>query len=140
MLIIITILTALICYSMVFSDEASSEFMSKIIPSFIVGTISALFLILGNYLPKTRSNWFFGIRTPWTLSSEEAWIKTHRIAGRLFIAMGLIGLLSIFILPSAWQIGVLVGGSLCLTIFTLIYSYFAWRSASDRTSSPEYLE
>jgi len=85
MLAIMTIISALICYSMIFSGDASSGSVNNAIPLVIVGTSSLLFLILGNYLPKTRSNWFFGIRTPWTLSSEEAWIKTHRIAGRLFI-------------------------------------------------------
>jgi len=45
------------------------------IGSMIIGII---FMILGNYLPHVRSNFFIGIRTPWTLSSEEVWKQTHR--------------------------------------------------------------
>jgi len=41
--------------------------------------VGALFVVMGNYLGKTRSNFFFGIRTPWTLSSELSWGKTHRL-------------------------------------------------------------
>ena len=47
------------------------------------------FIIMGNYLPKTRQNWFFGIRTLWALSSQVTWEKTHGLAGRLFFLTGL---------------------------------------------------
>jgi uncharacterized membrane protein len=40
---------------------------------------------IGNVLGKLRSNFFVGIRTPWTLSSEHVWDQTHRWAGRLFV-------------------------------------------------------
>ena len=49
-----------------------------------------LFVLLGNYLPKLPRNFFFGIRSPWTLASETVWYKTHRISGSLFVAAGLI--------------------------------------------------
>lgn len=43
--------------------------------------ISVLMIVLGNYLPKIRKNWFVGIRTPHSLMSDEVWYKTHRLAG-----------------------------------------------------------
>ncbi len=139
-LILMVGVTGLVSYSMVNGVGLSTEFMGNIVPSLIVGAMSILFIILGNYLPKTKSNWFFGIRTPWTLSSEEAWAKTHRVAGRLFLIMGILGLLSAIFLPSVWQLSILVGGILIAALFSVIYSYLAWRNASDRQTTPEYME
>ena len=51
---------------------------------------TALFLILGNYLPKARRNMFYGIRTPHTLTNEEIWDKTHRFAGVVYVIAGIV--------------------------------------------------
>ena len=48
-----------------------------------------MFLVIGNYLAKTKQNYSAGIRLPWTLSSEENWNRTHRVSSRLFIFCGL---------------------------------------------------
>lgn len=48
-----------------------------------------LFILMGNYLPKLPRNFFFGIRTPWTLASDVVWRKTHVLSGWLFVAAGL---------------------------------------------------
>lgn len=59
-----------------------------------VGTWRALilgstFLVVGNFLGKIRRNFFVGIRTPWTLASEEVWARTHRVGAWLFMLAGL---------------------------------------------------
>ena len=138
-LVLMTLVTGLVCYSMLKGANAPSTSMEAM-PKIITGASSILFLIIGNYLPKTRSNWFFGIRTPWTLSSNEAWQKTHRLAGRLFVLLGIIGLLSAFLLPLTWQLPIIIGGSLLVTFSTLVYSYLSWRGASDRQTAPDYLD
>ena len=51
--------------------------------------IGLMFLVIGNYLAKTKQNYSAGIRIPWTLSSEENWNRTHRVSSRLFIFCGL---------------------------------------------------
>jgi uncharacterized membrane protein len=51
--------------------------------------IGALFVGIGNLMPRVRPNWFVGVRTPWTLSSDEVWRRTHRVAARAMIAGGL---------------------------------------------------
>ena len=53
-------------------------------------SVGVWFLFLGNFLGKMRSNFIMGIRPPWTLSSDYAWNKTHRLAGRLFAVLGLL--------------------------------------------------
>ena len=65
-----------------------------------VGTVAPmfvglLFLIIGNYLPKTKQSGTMGIRLPWTLASEENWNHTHRVAGFLWVLAGLLMLLAV---------------------------------------------
>ena len=56
--------------------------------------MGALFIVLGNYLPKARQNYTIGIRIPWTLANEENWNRTHRLAGFLWVAGGIITLIA----------------------------------------------
>ena len=100
--------------------------------------LGALFLVIGNFLGKVRSNFMFGVRTPWTLSSELSWNKTHRLAGWIFVALGL-ALLSCALLR--WFEGhlhyVIVGGVITLIATVLPYSYFVWRSDPDKVVGAE---
>ncbi len=48
------------------------------------------FMLMGNYMPKLPRNWFFGIRVPWTLSSEVVWKRTHIVGGWWFVGSGLV--------------------------------------------------
>src|SRR2546428_4037075 len=50
--------------------------------------VGLLFVFLGNYLTRVEPNWFIGIRTPWTLSSDTVWRKTHRTGGGLMVIGG----------------------------------------------------
>lgn len=52
--------------------------------------LGGLFAALGNYFQAVKPNYFIGIRTPWTLESEQVWRKTHRLGGILWIAGGLL--------------------------------------------------
>ena len=51
------------------------------------------FIIIGNYLPKCTQNYTIGIKIKWTLENEENWNATHRMAGKLWVAVGFISLL-----------------------------------------------
>jgi uncharacterized membrane protein len=61
-------------------------------------------LMLGNFLGKARRNHFFGVRTPWTLTDERVWDKTHRFTGRLVFVGGLMLLAAVIAAPSAPQL------------------------------------
>nr|WP_321439712.1 SdpI family protein [uncultured Hyphomonas sp.] len=98
----------------------------------VIAGASIMFIIIGNYLPKTRSSFFFGIRTPWTLSSDTAWEKTHRLAGPLFMVAGALGLAGAFIFNGILLAVQLTGWAGLAAIISVIYSYFAWRNAPDR--------
>lgn len=64
----------------------------------IVPALVGLMLVfVGNYLPKCRQNSTMGIKIPWTLKSEENWNKTHRMAGYLWMACGILVIITAFI-------------------------------------------
>ncbi len=63
--------------------------------------VGGMTLVLGNVMPRARPNWWFGIRTPWTLSSDTVWTRTHRMGGYLMTAAGIITVLSVVLPPRA---------------------------------------
>ena len=88
--------------------------------------IGVLFIVIGNLLPRARPNWFVGIRTPWTLSSDRVWEKTHRLGGRVFVAGGVIITLAAFA-SAKWAQVVLVTVTTLCAATVLIYSYLEWK-------------
>lgn len=88
--------------------------------------VGLLFVILGNYLGKIKPNWFVGIRTPWTLSNEEVWNKTHRLGGKLFIILGLFFIFS-FLIPISWIFPLMIGLVLLVSLGSMVYSYILYR-------------
>jgi uncharacterized membrane protein len=89
--------------------------------------MGALFVAIGSALPKLKSNWFAGIRTPWTLQSEGVWERTHRIGGRAFIASGVVVALAGLLLPSAWALGLSIAAILVGSIVPVVLSYVYWK-------------
>jgi uncharacterized membrane protein len=98
--------------------------------TFVSVALALLFLVLGNFLGKTRSTYLFGIRTPWTLHSEMIWRKTHRSAG--FGLFG-VGLFMVLMTPWANQWTLVIGISLMFMVFigATVYSYLLWRSQTE---------
>jgi len=92
--------------------------------------VGGLFIVIGNLMPKLRSNWFMGIRTPWTLQSEKVWHRTHRVGGWTMVGGGVVAILAaLFTRDNALvviSLTAILGGSL----FPVAYSYFAWRQES----------
>lgn len=89
--------------------------------------IGLLFAAIGNYLPSVKSNYFIGIRTPWTLENEVVWKKTHRMAGRIWLIGGLLLIGLSLILPAITFIYVILGISLPLALIPLVYSYIIYK-------------
>ncbi len=85
-----------------------------------------LFLLIGNYLPRVRSNWWMGIRTPWTLSSERVWKETHRLGGWTMMAGGLVAIVAAFLAPDS-GIPVALVGMLGGALIPAVWSYVLWR-------------
>jgi uncharacterized membrane protein len=88
--------------------------------------VGAIFVLLGNVLPRARPNWFFGVRTPWTLSSYRVWERTHRVAGYLFVGTGIL-LIVIGALPVCVPFEVVPVAAGAVALIVLVYSYVLWR-------------
>lgn len=91
----------------------------------IPGLVGLLFIIIGNYMAKIKMNWFVGIRTPWTLSSEEVWNKTHRFGGKMFILAGLL-MMAETIMPVSWRLPLFIVMLVILLFGTIGYSYIVY--------------
>lgn len=90
----------------------------------LVPALGLLFIYMGFLLEKTRRNWFIGIRTPWTLSSDRVWNKTHRLGGKLFKISGVIVIAGVFFQSNLiWFILTPIISS---SIITIIYSYLLY--------------
>ncbi len=88
--------------------------------------VGLLFIILGNLLPKVKKNWFVGIRTPWTLSNEDVWDKTHKLGGKIFMVCGFLMILGVFFNPKIYaELFTII---IFLTLFfTFGYSWWLWQ-------------
>jgi len=91
----------------------------------IIPPLAILFYCVGIMVENAKRNWFAGIRTPWTLSSEAVWDKTHKIGGKLFKIAALIALFGIFF--GKYAIFFVIGPVILVAIYTFIYSYFEYQ-------------
>lgn len=106
------------------------------VPRLAVAGAALLIAVVGNYLGKTRPNWIIGVRTPWTLTSDLTWERTHRFSGRLLVAVGAISAATSLAYPNAGLI-MLTAGVLGAALASIAYSYLVWRGAPDKQVGPQ---
>lgn len=103
---------------------------------YISGFLGLMFAVMGNYMPKIKQNYTFGVKTPWTLASENVWIKTHRICGILWMIGGIAIVLSAFLLPATSHLFILMMGILAVTtIIPLVYSYVIFKKEGSENEN-----
>lgn len=90
--------------------------------------IGFMMLLIGNYAAKSKSMFMVGIRTPWTLSSDTVWAKTHRLGGRLFMLGGIVMIVAPLTLSAREVFGYIVfGGVMVPVLISLVYSWWVWK-------------
>jgi uncharacterized membrane protein len=87
----------------------------------LLAGVALLFYYTGIVLTKAKRNWFVGIRTPWTLSSDEVWDRTHALGGRLFKLTAIVALVGLAF--GEWAIYFFLVPALLTAVVTLVYSY-----------------
>ena len=92
--------------------------------------VGALFMIIGYYMNEIKVNWFVGVRTPWTLSSDEVWKKTHKLAGKLFVAGGALIFSSAFLSPAFKALFLIVVLAAVIGV-PIFYSYHIFKKIRD---------
>lgn len=87
--------------------------------------LGLFFVYAGVMMAKAKRNWFIGVRTPWTLSSDTVWDATHRLGAKLFIGSGLLAIFGVFFGAYAlWFVCVPLLGS---ALFLVVYSYVLYQ-------------
>nr|WP_312578093.1 SdpI family protein [Sedimentibacter sp.] len=109
-------------YTLAFSFNMNVVSISLLMP-FAVGL---LFTIIGNSMPKFKQNFYAGIRTSWTLSDEEVWVKTHRFGGKIWFVGGILMMIS-SILPDNIKMISFFGIVILLAIAPVGYSYIIYK-------------
>ena len=94
--------------------------------------VGVMLIVLGNVLPRARPNWWFGIRTPWTLSNDRVWERTHRVGGYVLVAAGIVSVVVTAFWSSPASRLVLLGTILGAAFGCFVYSYFAWRQETSK--------
>ena len=84
-----------------------------------------LFYYIGILIENAKRNWFIGIRTPWTLSSEKVWEKTHKIGGKLFKIAGVIAFIGVFF--QRYVLFFILVPIILVAAYTIVYSYFEYQ-------------
>jgi len=127
-IIVLAIAQGVITFSALGLIEAGSATMPRIIASLV----AVFIMVIGNFLSKARPNWFAGIRTPWTLSSDRSWDVTHRWAARLFIAAGLVSLAAVWLTDGDTSWIIMLAAIMFAALFPIVLSYFVWRADPER--------
>lgn len=122
--ILVTFFILLYFYSLLAAMGEGPNINNLIIPAF-----SLLFVFLGLFLPKVKKNYFVGIRTPWTLASEEVWDKTHKIGGKAFLGAGILSFVGMVFPDYSFQI--FISAVLAAAIFSFAVSYFIFRKIKE---------
>ena len=86
--------------------------------------MGVLFILIGNYLPKTKQSYTMGIKLPWTLASEENWNRTHRLAGFLWVLGGVYFIVMSFL---GWSLIAFLIPLVVMVFVPTVYSYLLYR-------------
>jgi len=114
---------SLVVNGFVYSIALEKEWnMGTLIPVLI----GVMFLVIGNYLPKTTRNRHMGIKLRWTVGNEENWQKTHRLGGRLWVICG-----AVILVSAPFSMEMVIGTMLVAIILSIVvpfvYSYRLYR-------------
>jgi uncharacterized membrane protein len=91
----------------------------------LLPVVGLLFIGIGYMMGKARRNFFIGIRTPWTLSSETVWDETHKLGAKMFMLGGLVTIVSAFLGENG--IWLMLIAMLAAAFVPIVYSYILWR-------------
>ncbi|HII75581.1 MAG TPA: SdpI family protein [Methanolinea sp.] len=98
----------------------------EISPNIVIPPLfGALFIYIGFLLDHAEPNWFVGIRTPWTMSSEKVWKKTHAMGGRLFKIAGIVSIVGVFF--GSFALWFCLVPVLLVAGYTVVYSYIQFQ-------------
>ncbi|MFZ5858607.1 MAG: SdpI family protein [Chloroflexota bacterium] len=91
----------------------------------ILPVVGLLFIGAGYMMSKAKRNFFIGIRTPWTLSSDTVWDETHKFGSKMFMIGGVVTIISAFLGEAGFWL--MMAAVLVAAFAPMVYSYILWR-------------
>ena len=119
-LLIILFLFYIYILSLLWNFDIRFNLVQLLSPAFGI-----LFYYAGVLIKNAKRNWFIGIRTPWTLSNEKVWNKTHHLGAKLFKTCGILSFIGV--LSPEYAIGLILVPIIVCTLYVLVYSYVEFR-------------
>ena len=116
----------LICLVTTSSVYAFALGESMTVTTLMFPLMGIVFVVIGNYMPKVSQNRSLGIKIYWTLNNEENWNKTHRFAGKFWVAGGFLMSL-LMLLPISWALPMMLVSTLLIVLAPVVYSYCIYR-------------
>lgn len=122
----ITLIVAFMVYLYLITLRWNLGYTNFAMSKAMLPALGILFFFIGYMLRRAKRNFFIGIRTPWTLSSDYVWDETHRLGSVLFMVSGVLAFLGSFFggMLAFWFLFVPLIGS---TLITLVYSYVLYQ-------------
>jgi uncharacterized membrane protein len=120
--VFISAIGAGIIYTTVNYDESGA-----MEPQWIFILVGLLYIVLGNFMPALKPNYFMGIRTPWTLENDVVWRKTHRLGAYAFMGSGILIALSAMLFSMEITFYVTMGTTFAMVALVMIYSYILFK-------------
>ncbi len=114
---------SVVCSGITLSNAMGKSVPVQVIVPMLLGVI---FIIIGNYLPKTKQTYTVGIRIPWTLDNEDNWNKTHRLAGFVWVVGGVVVFASSFTELRVWIITISIA---VMVIVPTVYSFLHYKKS-----------
>ena len=111
--------------------ENPVQVMPREFSSWIFAILGTAMMVMGNFMPKTKRNAIFGLRTVWSVKNDKVWLESNRFAGVSFFICGLFMTASAFLLEGMNVANASIIILLVVTVSSVIYSYIAYKKYSD---------
>ncbi len=123
---VLTVFMVLVSLFVIYSSKNESTTNTN----YIILLIGVLFTLMGNFFKTIKTNYFIGIRTPWTLKNEMVWKKTHELAGVMWFVGGILIILLCLIFTQRPNLILFLTITGTVTLVPIIYSYFKYKELS----------
>ena len=120
----------LILHAMMYTTALGYSLSVEVIMPLLVG---AMFVVIGNWLPKCEQTYTMGIKLPWTLNSEANWNATHRLGGKVWVAGGIFTMISA-LFGNFWLLLVVL---IVMVVVPTVYSYLYYRNYEKEAADGE---
>jgi len=104
-------------------------------PNYIFIFMGFLFAVIGNFFKTIRSNYFIGIRTPWTLENKIVWKDTHLLAGKLWFVGGLLIIFCSLLFDKSLASTIFITITITIAVIPIVFSYLRFKKITKLNST-----